>query len=223
MKRLISLWKGYLPSHWKESISLIQRGTEPDPFYIAELLFSDDDELRHIGLFTVTLIANGVAISDSFLVLSVLCFFEVCACDYVHTKKTVSRHYKPRIHVLWLFKILHCKITYLQIIRSETTEFSVGLLGWAKRKEADISVMAFCSKIVLAAWNVGKGPQIYYSKTSGYLGSRHLPLALLSIYLIEMRRLRRIWSFCRPNRSKAAENSYFKTPGCVARFFAVKS
>lgn len=95
MKRLISLWKGYLPSHLKESISLIQGGTESDPFYIAELLFSDDDELRHIGLFTVTLIANGVAISDSFLVLSVLCSFEVCACDYVHTKKKVSRHYKP--------------------------------------------------------------------------------------------------------------------------------
>lgn len=157
-----------------------------------------------------------------------LCFLSCVSSKCVRAimyirKKKVLRHYKPWIHVLWLFKILHCKITYLQIIRSETTEFSVGLLGWAKRKEADISVMAFCSKIVLAAWNVGKGPQIYYSKTSGYLGWRHLPLALLSIYLIEMRRLRRIWSFCRPNRSKAAENSYFKTPGCVARFFAVKS
>lgn len=56
-------------------------------------LFSGYDELLQIGLFTVTLLADGVAISDAFLVLFLPLFFSrVClrVCTY-EKKKSVAQ------------------------------------------------------------------------------------------------------------------------------------
>lgn len=122
-------------------------------------LFSGYDELLQIGLFTVTLLANGVAISTLFLFFSCLCS-HVCLRVCTYRKKNrcaiINVGYmcsgSSRVGIV---KARSRKLLGLRRINSRSWSYV------ERKNNAEVTVITFSNKIVLAISSARKDSLIY--------------------------------------------------------------